>query len=131
VLQRIRHDASGRPVDVGRRFRTATSAQWSAVRSIHAACGWSGCDEVLSRCQLHHIRPWADGGPTDFDNLLPLCSYHHHLVHDDRWRIEPHQDRSMAIYRPDGTHHATVPPPSRRRRWSEKPTGHLDLSAGP
>lgn len=113
VLQRVRHDTSGVPIDVGRRVRTATAAQWTAIRSLHRACAWSGCDQPLSRCQLHHIRPWAKGGPTDLANLLPLCSRHHHLVHDGGWAVELAPDRSLIVRRPDGSLHSTTPRPSR------------------
>jgi hypothetical protein len=30
---------------------------------------------------------WLDGGPTDLDNLVPLCSRHHHLHHEGRFRL--------------------------------------------
>ena len=31
--------------------------------------------------------PFAAGGPTDADNCLTLCAFHHRLVHDGGWRI--------------------------------------------
>ncbi|WP_374118825.1 HNH endonuclease signature motif containing protein [Allokutzneria sp. A3M-2-11 16] len=30
---------------------------------------------------------WIDGGPTDLDNLVLLCVYHHHVIHDQDWVI--------------------------------------------
>ena len=33
-------------------------------------------------CEIHHLRPWEHGGHTNLDNLVPLCSYHHHWVHE-------------------------------------------------
>jgi hypothetical protein len=38
----------------------------------------------------HHIRHWADGGPTSMDNLVLLCGHHHRVSHDERkgWRIQ-------------------------------------------
>jgi hypothetical protein len=35
----------------------------------------------------HDIVPWADGGPTDLDNLVSLCGFHHRLVHEGGWSI--------------------------------------------
>ena len=36
---------------------------------------------------MHHIVPFAGGGPTDVDNCLTLCTFHHRLVHEGGWRI--------------------------------------------
>ncbi len=114
VVQRVVHDPAGLPVDVGRRARTATSGQWAALRSLYRSCAWPGCERPLSHCQAHHIHHWEHGGPTDLDNLVPLCSRHHHLVHEGGWGISLNPDRSLMIVRPDGTHHATTGPPTRR-----------------
>jgi hypothetical protein len=114
VLQRVVLGADGVPIDVGRRYRTATSAQWAALRSTYRSCGWSGCDRPLSHCQAHHLRTWQAGGATDLDNLVPLCSQHHHLVHEGNWQIDLLPDRSLRINRPDGRHHRTTDPPTRR-----------------
>lgn len=114
VLRRVVLDPDGVPIEVGRRHRTATGAQWSALRALYRSCAWAGCDRPLSHCQAHHLRFWQDGGRTDVDNLVPLCAHHHHLVHDGRWRIELGADRALRITRPDGTHHRTTGPPTRR-----------------
>ena len=43
--------------------------------------------------QIHHIRPWSEGGTTDLDNLILLCGFHHRWVHEHGWHITgpPHQ----------------------------------------
>lgn len=114
VLRRVVLDEQGVPIDVGRRHRTATGAQWSALRSVHSSCAWHGCDRPLSQCQVHHVRYWRHGGRTDLKNLVPLCSHHHHLVHEGGWQVELLADRSLHITRPDGRPYATTDPPSRR-----------------
>ncbi len=114
VLRRVVLDDRGVPINVGRRYRTATEAQWTAIKAIYANCGWDGCDRPITWCQLHHIHEWERGGPTDLANLLPLCSRHHHQVHEGRWSVHLHDNRSLAIRQPDGTHWTTVPPPNRR-----------------
>jgi hypothetical protein len=42
---------------------------------------------------LHHIKHWADGGDTDLDNLVLLCSYHHTVVHHRGWTVKTGSDR--------------------------------------
>jgi len=114
VLQRVTLDDRGVPIDVGRRYRTATDAQWHAIRAIYSHCAWHRCDRPLSWCQLHHIHEWEHGGPTDLCNLIPLCNRHHHLVHEGQWRVslDPNS-RCLGIYRPDGSPLATAEPDRR------------------
>lgn len=76
---------ASRPIDVGRGARLATSAQRAALRSAHDSCCVAGCDVPFDWCEIHHVTWWRHGGRSDLDNLVPVCSKHHHLVHDDRW----------------------------------------------
>jgi len=110
VIRSVTLDSDGVPLDVGRRFRTATSAQWVAIESIYRSCAWNGCDRPVSWCQAHHIHEWNHGGPTNLDNLVPLCSRHHHAVHEGRWTIKLLPDRTLRIFRPDGTRHGNARP---------------------
>lgn len=113
VMQHVVVDEQGLPLNVGRRYRTATGAQWTAIRAMHRSCAWAGCTQPISRWQLHHLQHWRHGGPTDLDNLVPLCTHHHHLVHDDGWQLHLAPDRALTITTPAGQHHTTAPP-SRR-----------------
>ncbi len=112
TLQRVTLE-DGVPIDVGRKYRTATDAQWAAIKAIHPTCAWSGCSAPITWCQLHHIDHWEAGGPTNLDNLVPLCSRHHHRVHEGRWSVKLLPDRTLDIFTPNGTHHTTVPTPQR------------------
>ncbi|MEM7338942.1 MAG: hypothetical protein AAF467_09860 [Actinomycetota bacterium] len=60
VLRRVVLDERSVPIDAGRSSRTATDAQWAALRALHDTCAWPGCGQPMSRCQIHHVRP----GPT-------------------------------------------------------------------
>ncbi len=113
TLRRVVLDDRGVPIDVGRKHRTATDAQWAAIKAVHRTCAWDGCTAPISWCQAHHIHEWERGGPTDLDNLVPLCSRHHHRVHEGRWQLKLQADRSLHIHKPDGTLAAKVPTPQR------------------
>ena len=113
VLRRVTLDPAGVPVNVGRKYRTATDAQWAALKTLHTSCAWGGCEAPIGWCQAHHVTQWEHGGTTDLHNLVPLCSRHHHQVHEGQWRLKLLPDRALKIYRPDRTHHQTIPPPKR------------------
>ena len=75
-------DTNGVCLDMGDTIRLATYNQRLALRATHATCAVEGCDMDFDWCEIHHLHPWERGGLTDLDNLVPLCSYHHHLIHD-------------------------------------------------
>jgi hypothetical protein len=74
-------------VDVGRATRSASPAQWRALKARHRHCAWPGCDRPVDWTSPHHIRFWARGGATNLSNLLPLCYHHHRLVHEGDWQV--------------------------------------------
>lgn len=110
LIRKVVLDDRGKPIDVGRQYRTATKRQWVALEAIYNTCAWGHCDRPVSWCQAHHIEEWEHGGATDLDNLVPLCSRHHHSVHEGGWTIKLLPDRTLKIYEPDGTHHGTALP---------------------
>lgn len=110
LIRKVVLDADGKPLDVGRTHRTATDRQWVAIKALYSSCAWSGCDRPITWCQAHHIDEWEHGGLTNIDNLVPLCSRHHHAVHEGQWSIKLLPDRTLRIFRPDGRAHATATP---------------------
>lgn len=108
-------DSDGVVLDQGRTVRNATRAQRRALRAMYATCAIPGCRVASGHCQPHHIRWWVEhGGPTDLHNLLPLCSRHHHCVHEGGWQIVMHPDRSLTITYTDGSVQETGPPGAER-----------------
>ncbi|MCB0968016.1 MAG: DUF222 domain-containing protein [Ilumatobacter sp.] len=100
-------------LDLGRSTRLASPAQRRALRALYPTCAIPGCDTRFDRCKIHHILWWRNGGNTDLDNLLPICTHHHTKIHDADWAIELGPNRQLTIHYPDGTIHNTGPP-SRR-----------------
>ncbi|MCP3854759.1 MAG: DUF222 domain-containing protein [Actinomycetia bacterium] len=101
---------TGLPLAVARRARHATPAQRLALRVLYPLCPLSG--EPFDRCQIHHVTWWEDGGFTDLDNLLPVSTEWHHRLHEGGWTIKMAVDRSLKVYRPDGTLARIVVPPT-------------------
>ena len=102
-------------LDLGRSTRLANRAQRRALRGLYDTCGIPGCDVHYDRCKLHHVVWWRHGGRTDLDNLLPVCSRHHHKIHDDGWIVELGPQRELTLRLPDGAVHTTGPPGRTRR----------------
>ena len=80
-----RRDLAARRPDLGRSQRLASAAQRRVLRALYPTCAVPDCPVRFSRCKVHHVWWWEHGGPTDLDNLLPLCSRHHVAVHDGGW----------------------------------------------
>ncbi len=79
--------ANSQVLDQGRRTRTVSRAQRRALIVRDGGCVFPGCDRPASWCDAHHIIHWLDHGRTDLDNLVLLCSAHHHCVHEGGWSL--------------------------------------------
>jgi hypothetical protein len=97
-------------LNLGRATRLANRAQRRALRALYRTCAIPGCSTHYDRCKLHHVVWWRHGGRTDLDNLLPLCSRHHHNVHDDGWHLVLGPNRGLTVRFPDGTIRNNGPP---------------------
>ena len=85
----------GVPLNLGMASRLFTKAQAVALSALHDSCAAQGCDRPFAWCELHHRRPWSEGGPTDLANAAPLCGYHHRRVHDTRYEHQWLPDGSV------------------------------------
>ena len=93
-------DTNGVPLDMGHEVRFGTGRQRRALRVLHPTCAVESCDVEFDWCEIHHLRPWERGGHTDLDNLVPLCAYHHHLIHDLDGEVRDYQlrpDRTLRL----------------------------------
>jgi hypothetical protein len=100
--------ANSVPLDLGRRVRIATDAQYRALVVLYGGCAVRGCDRPASWCTPHHIVPWQLGGLTDLDNLLLLCEAHHHALHDRERNLPLKDGRTLT---PTGAFGGPDPPP--------------------
>ena len=96
--------ARGVPMWKGRNIRRATESQFQALMALYGGC--AGCGEPdEGKVHAHHMDPFAWGGRTDLDNLLPLCWGCHAKVHDHRWQVVGAGDGKHTIRPPDRIHH--------------------------
>ncbi|MDQ7811014.1 DUF222 domain-containing protein [Amycolatopsis sp. A133] len=75
------------PLNLGRLRRLISAGLRRALFLRDRGCAFPGCHRPPRHCQGHHIRHWADGGPTDLNNLVLLCAHHHRLMHRSGWEV--------------------------------------------
>ena len=113
----MRHDADGRVVEIGGRTRTIPPALRRALHHRDRGCRFPGCGVRFG--QGHHIRHWANGGPTTLSNLALLCRRHHRAVHEEGFQLDRQPDGELRFRRPDGRVLPDVPPSSELNGDSE------------
>ena len=91
---------TGRPLGVGRRTAKIPPKLRRFVLGRDDGCTADGCASRY-RLQPHHRTHWAQGGPTDADNLITLCWYHHHIViHQQGHTIDPTSPQQRLRFKP-------------------------------
>jgi len=123
TVHRLVISVDGEVLDAGYDIRLANRAQRRALRYRHQGCAFPGCSAPASWCEAHHVvsyDPDDEAGPTDMANLVLLCRFHHHRVHDDGYQLTLNPDGTVEVRRPDDTPITPVrPPPSRPAQPAE------------
>ena len=106
----MRHDADGTLLDIGARTRTIPPALRRALQHRDHGCRFPGCGVRVT--QGHHLRHWAQGGPTTLANLALLCRRHHRAMHEEGYHVQREPDGTLRFCRPDGRPLPAVPRPT-------------------
>jgi hypothetical protein len=85
-VRRLVLDPDGVPLDYGQSRRFFTGDPRTAIELAFPYCtDKAGCDVTSHRCQIDHIVPFTDLGPTNPTNGRPLCGPHNrHKETQDR-----------------------------------------------
>jgi hypothetical protein len=105
----MRHDGEGRLLAVGARARTIPPALRRALQHRDRGCRFPGCGVRIG--EGHHIRHWAQGGPTVLSNLALLCRRHHRAVHEEGFQVQRLADGELRFRCPNGQPLPEVPRP--------------------
>jgi len=98
----LTEDKQGEVLSIGRKSRIVPTAIKRAVLAKHNhGCAFPGCSNSRF-LHIHHIEHWSNGGETSVDNLMPLCTRHHPLVHEGRFRIKRDFQDNWIFVRPEG-----------------------------
>ncbi len=73
-------ERDGQVIGSSRATRLISRRLRRALEHRDRSCAVPGCGATRG-LHAHHIRHWEDGGPTELDNLVLLCPYHHRLHH--------------------------------------------------
>jgi hypothetical protein len=103
--------AAGRSLNLGRTRRDPSDAQRLEIRRRDKGCRFPGCTHT-EFTDVHHVRHWVDGGPTDIENLVELCDQHHRCVHEMRWKISGNANVELTFQSPTGRRSSSTPSPS-------------------
>ena len=118
--------ADGEILHHGRAVRDATYAQRIAVAVRDGGC--VTCDAPLSRCVIHHLKPWTSRlrGETNVDEMAMVCDDCHHHIHDNHltvfqdgngiWRTREATPDEIAAPRPPGPNDTPRKPKTFQRR---------------
>jgi hypothetical protein len=109
-IETVIEDQTGRVVGLGRTSREPSAQMLRALRHRDHGCRFPGCGS-RRYVHAHHIRWWSGGGRTDLDNLVMVCSFHHALVHEHRWRIKQDRDGTVSWFHPNGVRYRAGPAP--------------------
>jgi hypothetical protein len=109
-VQTVLEDHRGTPIRLGRMSREPSASMVRLLRHRDTECTFHACG-ARRFTQAHHIVWWSRGGPTDLENLILLCSFHHKLVHEHGWRVTRDADGTVRWFHPDGRRYRAGPAP--------------------
>ena len=91
-------------VGIGRVSRQIPAWLRRALDHRDEGCRFPSCARTRWT-HAHHIHHWAHGGPTNLDNLITLCGWHHRLVHNQGWEITGNPNGNVVFLNRWGTPH--------------------------
>ncbi|KQU70389.1 HNH endonuclease signature motif containing protein [Phycicoccus sp. Root101] len=111
-------ETEGRPVSVGRAMRILPHRTRRLITDRDRGCRFPGCP-TTGFVEVHHLQAWADGGATDTDNQISLCTTHHDGIDRGDYTItgDPTHPDGLTVTNRYGLPirpphpHETAPPP--------------------
>ena len=122
AIRRVTDKRGGRGVALrwGRKRRLPTRRLLQVVFQRDRGCRHPGCGRTR-HLHAHHVRFWRDGGTTDPDNIVLLCSTHHRALHRGEFGIVARGHQLFTFHAPDGSLLPDAPPTSTPTGWSPDP----------
>jgi adenylate kinase family enzyme len=97
----VAFDDDGRPVAATPKSSSIPRALRRTVQHRDQRCRFPSCHGCIA--EIHHVQHRCRGGSNRLTNLVGLCRFHHHLVHEGGYTITLGEDSQVCFVRPDGT----------------------------
>jgi hypothetical protein len=101
----------GQALNLGRARRDPSDAQRIEIRRRDKGCRFPGCSHT-EFTDVHHVRHWTNGGPTDLANLVELCDQHHRAIHEMGWKVSGDANIELTFRSPTGRLSTSTPSPA-------------------
>lgn len=111
ALHRVVTKGRSAVLDYGTATRDIPCTLWNALVLRDRHCRFEDCDRPASWCDGHHVIEVERFGPTNLENLVLLCGYHHRLIHKRRWKVELLPGAVLVVTTDTGRAYRTRPPP--------------------
>jgi len=99
----------GRPIGISTRSQIVRGrARRLVLQRDHHRCRFPGCTRPIG-LDVHHITHRRRKGDNRLTNLLTLCRFHHHQLHEGGWTIT-HTANGLEFHSPDGRTLTEHPP---------------------
>ncbi|NRG42508.1 HNH endonuclease, partial [Rathayibacter sp. VKM Ac-2835] len=109
---RVLTDPDTRAVtSVGRTWRVPPSQMRLHLQLRDQTCRFPGCTRPAATSEADHTIEWRNGGETCLENLVSLCTSHHHVRHGDQWTYRTESDGTIVWTTPTGRRISNRPPP--------------------
>jgi hypothetical protein len=116
---------NGAPLGVGRTSRRIPAWLTRMIRERDEGCRFPGCGRTRWT-HAHHIEHWSNGGPTNIDNLITMCGYHHRRIHDEGWAIRGDPNGEVEWVTPHGWTMQPARVLPARERWEKFRIAEID-----
>ncbi|MEA2972886.1 MAG: hypothetical protein QOG82_1344 [Actinomycetota bacterium] len=101
-LHRVLTEGRSAILDYGTATRTIPANLWNALVIRDEHCRFPGCDRKSAWCEGHHVKWVTHGGATEINNLVLLCTRHHHRLHQPDWQAKLLPDATFEVTDPNG-----------------------------
>ncbi|TDX81567.1 uncharacterized protein DUF222 [Rathayibacter sp. PhB151] len=123
---------TGAVVSVGRTQRLPPQRMRLHLQLRDQTCRFPGCTRPASTAEADHSLEWRNGGETSLENLVMLCTSHHHVRHGEQWSYDRVDDRGTLVWTsPTGRRISNRPPPLPGRPPDPPPRPRFDTVPAP
>lgn len=129
-LTRVLTSGASRILDVGTATRVWPAGIRKAIVTRDRRCRFPGCDRPPQWCDIDHVIPVAQQGPTSLSNGILLCRVHHRAKSRDGWWPTLHEDGTVEWNHADGRVHLERPP-GHTRNLADQLTATAAARTGP